>query len=134
MTLLDLEIFAEEQGVEICDVPFRDSISMAFPEGWIAIDAAKIETVMKLREIIAHELGHCMTGAFYNIYSKFDIRSKHEQTASRWAYRRLVPPDKLVDAVSNGMADTWELAEHFGVSCDFMSEALNYYRNISGEI
>ena len=77
---------------------------------------------------LAHELGHCETGAFYNEYSKFDIRAKHERRANKWAIKKLIPEDELKEACTF-CYNRYELAEHFGVTEDFMQKALDYYIN-----
>lgn len=37
------------------------------------------------KEALAHELGHCEYGGFYNEYSSFDIRAKAERRADKWS-------------------------------------------------
>ena len=76
---------------------------------------------------LAHELGHCQTGSLYNMYSPLDIREKHEKKADKWALIKLVPKRKLLQAVKNGDSDIISLAEHFGVTNEFMQKAINYY-------
>jgi len=40
---------------------------------------------------------------------------------------RLIPWSKLRQAVRDGMAEAWELAEHFDVTEDFVRWAIAYY-------
>lgn len=75
----------------------------------------------------AHELGHCETGAFYNIYSKHNVISKYEYKADKWAVQRLMPIDELLSAVEEGYTEVWELAEYFGVTEDFVRRAYEIY-------
>lgn len=49
---------------------------------YIAIDQRL--NVQQEREALAHELGHCEYGGFYNRYSKYDIRAKAERRADKW--------------------------------------------------
>ena len=77
---------------------------------------------------LAHELGHCEYGGFYNRYSKYDIRAKAERRADKWAFAKLVPYGRLMQAVRHGIAEVWELAELFDVSCEFMQRAVDYYK------
>ena len=77
---------------------------------------------------LAHELGHCETGAFYNRYAARDIRQKYENRANKWAYKKLVPQDELAEACLQGYREPWELAEYFGVTEDFLRGALKYYQ------
>ena len=93
---------------------------------FVAIDPFKIENTADEKVKLAHELGHCETGAFYNEYSKFDIRAKHERRADKWAIKKLVPEDELKEACTF-CNNRYELAEHFGVTEDFMQKVLDYY-------
>lgn len=80
------------------------------------------------KESLAHELGHCEYGGFYNRYSKYDIRAKAERRADKWAFSKLVPYGQLMEAVHQGFTEVWELAGYFDVSCEFMSRAIEYYK------
>ena len=83
---------------------------------------------MQEKEALAHELGHCEYGGFYNRYSKYDIRAKAERRADKWAFARLVPYGRLMQAVRHGVTEVWDLAELFDVSCEFMQRAIAYYK------
>ena len=93
---------------------------------YIAIDQRL--NVQQEREALAHELGHCEYGGFYNRYSKYDIRAKAERRADKWAFTRLVPYGRLMQAVRHGVTEVWDLAELFDVSCEFMQRAIAYYK------
>lgn len=80
------------------------------------------------KQALAHELGHCEYGGFYNRYSKYDIRAKAERRADKWAFSKLVPYGQIMEAVHQGFTEVWELADHFDVSCEFMSRAIEYYK------
>lgn len=89
-------------------------------------------TTAKKREVLYHETGHCVTGSFYNIYSPFDIRQKHENTADRWAIKELLPFDEMRGAMREGYTEVWELAEYFDVTESFVRRAYDYYINARG--
>jgi len=74
MTLDELYDRAQQQGIEIDNFAMREIVSVSFPENWIAIDTRKIKTRAEEKVILAHEIGHCETGSFYNIHSPFDLR------------------------------------------------------------
>ena len=128
MTLTDLYIRAENGGIEIDNVPMREVVAVSFPENWIAIDVNKIETSLEEKVILAHEIGHCETGSFYNIYSPFDLREKHEYRANKRSYEILVPQERLQEAVSRGITEIWELAEYFDIPCKVMQRAAEYWQ------
>lgn len=78
-------------------------------------------------ERMAHEMGHCMTDSFYVGYSRFELRAKHEKRADIWAVNNIIPFRELCRAVKNGCRESWELAEHFGVSQTFIEKAINIH-------
>ena len=67
---------------------------IAIPRGLSSVDE---------KEALAHELGHCEYGGFYNRHSKYDIRAKAERRADKWAFARLVPYGRLMQAVRHGV-------------------------------
>ena len=109
----------------------REALSIMSEDGncYIAIDPSKIEGESDERTKLSHEVGHCITGAFYNQYSKFDCRQRHENRADKWAIQYLIPVDDLDEAVAEGYTEMWELADHFGVTEEFMRKAVCYYVN-----
>lgn len=78
---------------------------------------------------VAHEVGHCMTGATHALYSPLELIQKHEYRADKWAIHKLIPKHELDAAIAAGCTETWELAEHFEVTEDFMRKAINWYSN-----
>ena len=99
-----------------------------FSIGYVAIDVDKIKSSQDEKYIIAHEIGHIETGAFYNIYSPLDIRSRHEERADRKAIDTLVPWGELFEAFQCGIREKWELAEYFDVPEALIVKAVGYYR------
>lgn len=81
------------------------------------------------RVYLAHELGHCLSAAFYNLHSPLSSRGKAENKAKAWAIKTLVPIADLKKAMANGVCDTENLADHFGVTEALMEQALSYYSN-----
>lgn len=130
MNLVGLYARAEQEGIEVDDFQMREVVSASFPENWIAIDTKRIKTRKEEKVILAHEIGHCETGSFYNVYSPCDIRARHEYRANKRAYQILVPHDDLIDAVNKGITETWDLAEYFDVPCDFMEKAIEYWQRV----
>lgn len=94
----------------------------------IAIDDTKIKNEADLKVKMAHELGHCETGAFYNRYSPYDEIGRHEYRADKWAVYELIPFDELVEALEKGYDEAWQLAEYFDVSEDFIDRAFYIYK------
>ena len=115
-----------------------ESLSIAAPDGScaIAMDPWYLRTRAEERAKLAHELGHCEAGSFYNQSAALDVRQKHEIRADKWAIKKLVPVDELDSAVADGCTDLWSLAERFGVPEDFMKRAVCWYThgNLAAEL
>lgn len=122
----DLYTYAERNHIGIHEIHTQSLKSLSMPNN-IGVDKSKMENRQELNTCLAHELGHCMTGSFYNIHSKFDLREKHEYRANKWAIQKFVPFDKLLAAFRMGITELWELAEHFGVTEDFIKKAYVLY-------
>lgn len=130
MTLTNLYNIAESDNIMVYsyDLGVIDSLSLLHNgKCFVAIDPFQIKSTADEKVKLAHELGHCETGAFYNQYAVCDIRSKHEYTANKWAIKKLIPEDELKEACKY-CTNRWELSEHFGVTEDFMQKALDYYK------
>lgn len=129
--LIDLYQFASEQGVDVDWVPMEQALSLSIPlpDGTccIALNPWRLDMVEKEAVCLAHELGHCELGAFYNQWAACDVRRKHENRADKWAIARLIPEEALDEAVADGHTELWDLAEHFGVTEDFMRKAICWY-------
>lgn len=95
----------------------------------IFLDESQFDTSAEKFVALAHELGHCETGSFYNIENPVDIIGRHEYRATKWAIKRLTPIERIIAAQKMGIIEIWELAEHFNVPEPFIRSALNYYRN-----
>lgn len=129
--LLDLYKLAEEEGITVdgFDLGSREALSLMAPDGdcYIAIDPFKLESSQDERLKLAHEMGHCVTGSFYNRHAACDVRQQHENRANKWAIEKLIPEAELDSAVADGYTDLYSLAERFDVSVDFMRLAVCWY-------
>ena len=115
-----------ENNIDVDNFPMRAIKSFSRP-GQIAIDTEKISTFLELKDCLSHELGPCMTGSFYNIKNKLDVRARHEVRANRWKIQHEIPRGAFFDALEHGITEIWQLAEHFDVTEDFMRMAADYY-------
>lgn len=86
-----------------------------------------------LRCILAEELGHHFTTSgsfiprqFYNYSDRLHI-SKIEFKAIKWAANYLIPENDLLDVISSGLYEPWELAEHFNVTEEFATFRLRLF-------
>ena len=133
MELLELYQLADAEHIPVYsfDLPQTHSLSLMNNDGScaVAIDPFGLNSTKDEKIRLAHELGHCVTGSFYNRYSDFDIRAKSEYKADKWAIKKLIPKDELQAAFEQGYTEPWDLAEYFNVTEEFIIKAVNYYRS-----
>lgn len=134
MKLNALYDLADRENIVIDEFPMEHQVSfslMDIEDGscYIAIDPLQLDSSQSEKLILAHEMGHCMTGSFYNRYAACDIRKRHENHADKWAFANLVPEKELNEAVSAGFTEIWQLAEYFDVPPKYMARACHWYRN-----
>ena len=139
MTVAALYAYARRRGHSVYqrNMVHMSSLSVLMEDGScvIGIDRRRM-TEAQERTQLSHEIGHCETGSFYSRYTKVDSRQRHENRADKWAIRKLITEDDLDNAVAEGHTELWELAEHFGVTEDFMRKAVCLYThgNVAAEL
>lgn len=140
ITLQDLHQMAEEMNIPIdyFSMKKREALAIMDSDGncAIAINPHKIKSAQDERCKTGHEMGHCCTGAFYNEYSDFDCRKKHENKADKWMIHQFIPVDALDDAVAVGYTELWQLADFFDVPEEIVKKAVCYYThgNLAAEL
>ena len=129
--LTELYDRAEQLNIPVYHLPLPETGSMSLlnPDGSCAIgmDLPHRRPHNEQRVRLAHELGHCVTGSFYNRYSPWDLRRAHEYRADKYAIESLIPVEALDAAIAAGYTEQWELADYFGVDPDFLRKALCWY-------
>lgn len=127
----DLYAQAAQQNIPVLQHPMEHcgSMSLMLPDSscYIGMDQRVMDGGVQERVHLSHELGHCITGSFYNIYSRADTRLRHENRADKWAIRHLIPVEQLDDAIAAGHTDLWDLADYFGVTEAFLKKAICLY-------
>ena len=122
---------AEQQNIEVLSfsLPQNGSMSLMLENGscFIGMDDSVRDGGIQERVHLSHELGHCVTGSFYNIYAAVDHRQRHENRANKWAIQALISVEALDDAIAEGCTEVWELAERFQVTEDFIRRAVCFY-------
>ena len=122
---------AKQQNIEVLSYPMSQngSMSVMLEDGrcFVGMDDSVRDGSVQERVHLSHELGHCVTGSFYNIHAAIDHRQRHENRADKWAISQLIPVDALDEAVADGCCEIWELAERFGVTEQFMKKAVCLY-------
>ena len=137
MKVDDLYSMAEEHQIGVYAFEMGDDIPALSVENTdgscdIALNLDFVSCSADEIELLGHEMGHCMTGAFYNRYSPFDVKQRHENKADRWAIRNILPYDSLLGAMRSGCTTTWALADRFNVPERFVRKAYDYYTGACG--
>ena len=140
MELGALYDLAEQENIEVIRFPMAINGSMSLMDDngacYIGMDDAVRDGGIQERVHLIHELGHCVTGSFYNRYAAIDSRQRHENRADKWAVKKLIPVEALDDAIAEGCTEVWELAERFGVTEEFVRKAVCYHvhGNLAAEL
>ena len=136
MTLNELYDFAEQQNIDVdwCILKRAESLSAPLFDGScaIAIDPTLVAGAADEKDKLAHEIGHCMTGTFYNMYAPLDERGRCEERATRWEIKNVLPFAELIKAVRRGITSASELADHFSVPISLVQKAIHYYTGPCG--
>ena len=131
MDLMGLYRLAEDNdiAVDCFELKKREALSVMDSDGtcYIAIDPFKLASELDEKMKLGHELGHSVTGSFYNEYATCDVRRKHENRADKWAINEFVSEQELDEAIADGHTEMWDLADYFHVTEDFMKKAVCWY-------
>ena len=131
--LASLYRLAAESGIDVDQMPGGciTAFSIQLPMGkcCIAMNPDHISTQAAEKEILAHELGHCKTGAFYSDGSDPMGKARAEHRAHRWALTHLVPAPELRDLLKKEYSVD-DLADHFQVSPAVICQAHSLYKDL----
>ncbi|MCC2248818.1 ImmA/IrrE family metallo-endopeptidase [Virgibacillus sp. AGTR] len=84
--------------------------------------------------VLAEEIGHYYTSAGDILDQTKLVNRKQEQLARSWAYEKIVPLSKIVQAHKGNIRNKYELAEFLGVTETFLEHALKRYKEKYGVI
>lgn len=112
------------------DLPTAVAVSVMDKSGrcFIGLDSSRRFSKIEEKALLMHELGHCQTGSFYCDGASELVRAKCEKKADAWAIEHFLPYDKIIEAYKSGITNNYELAEYFEVSEQYVSKAIEYYR------
>ena len=131
MQTAQLYQLAQQENIEVLSYPLPQNGSMSVMldggQCFVGLDPSLRDGSVQERVHLSHELGHCVTGSFYNIYAAVDSRRRHENQADKWAVTTLISVEELDNAIAQGCTEVWELAEHFQVTEAFIRKALCWY-------
>lgn len=76
--------------------------------------------------VLAEEIGHHETSVGDILDQKDMDNAKQELRARKWAYNKLLSLDMIIDAVSKGHAEVYDMADYLGVDEEFLRDFLAY--------
>lgn len=129
MNTKELYSLLEEKGIttHTVDCPLSKAISLNFNgTKFIGIDPSVLKNEYDERLVLAHEIGHALTDAYYTKQDNPVFISRMENRANKKTVEMLVPKNKL-DAVLNEHSTVFELSEYFCVPEDFIKKAFWLY-------
>lgn len=132
MTYESLLLEAEEEGLEVYEHKFNTARLKGLCVGNVITLNSSIETDAERFCILAEEIGHYYTTVGNILNQNDSINRKREKLARGWAYEKIMPLSKLIEACETGVRNRHELAEFLGVTEDFIEEALKYYKDKYG--
>lgn len=82
--------------------------------------------------VLSEELGHYHTTAGNIIDQTIIINRKQEYRARLWSYDKLIGPQGIINSYKAGCDSLYNMADFLNVSEEFLSEALQCYKNKYG--
>ena len=122
---------AEEKRIEVVALHFRGKIKGLYYDGVIAINE-NISTTAEKTCVLAEELGHYYTSYGDIIDTSITANRKQEVKARRWAVKRLAPLKSIIKAFEAGCRSMYEMAEHLGVTEEFLIRTFETYNAMYG--
>lgn len=129
MQLNDLYCLAAQNGVAVHSVKCPKSTAVSLDldgSKFIGIDRNVFKSEVRERLVLAHELAHSLTNAFYDAYDNEINVKRMEFRATKKQIELLIPFDKL-DAFLFEDCTVWDVAEHFDVSPELVKTAMWVY-------
>ncbi|WP_312116595.1 ImmA/IrrE family metallo-endopeptidase [Brevibacillus reuszeri] len=126
MTYEELLKEAVQHGLDIYEMPLNTRIKGLYSDNIICINKL-ISTNTEKTCILAEELGHHFK-TDGNILDQSKIENRQQENRARsWAYEKLVPLSAFVQAHKQGIRNRYELADHLGVTEEFLESSIKRY-------
>lgn len=126
-----LLIEAQQHEIEIYEESLKPKIKGLYGDNVIWINKI-IPTNIEKACVLAEEIGHYHTSSGDILDQSKLLNRKQEKRARNWAYKRLVPLPRLIQASKAGIRNRYELAGYLGVTEPFVDEALSRYQEEFG--
>lgn len=129
MTVNELYALAAVKGIETHSIkcPRSKAISMELQGSrFIGMDKSVFKSEYTERLVLAHELGHALTDAYYSDLTNPIHIKRMEHRAIKKTVEMLIPIKELEEMLSEDIT-VYELSEHFSVPEDMIKKAMWIY-------
>jgi hypothetical protein len=122
---------AEQQEIYIYEKPMKPNIKGLYSDSIICINK-NIPTRTEKACTLAEEIGHYHTSVGDITDQGIIENRKQELHARQWAYNKLIPLERIIDAYKSRIKGRHEIAEFLDVTEDFLQAAIDRYRDKYG--
>ncbi|MHB8061330.1 MAG: ImmA/IrrE family metallo-endopeptidase [Ruminiclostridium sp.] len=136
--ILEDEAFNHDINIQKVDLPCTIS-GLYYDDGYneplIALNSS-IDTQSEACCVIAEELGHYYTSCgnlLTDPYADNTFINQQENRAKKWAIKKLVSLNAIIDAFVAGSKDLYEMSEFLGVTELFLRDSFQKYSTIYGK-
>lgn len=125
-----LQMLAHKNGLVVKEKPLQAN------KGRIKNNNIAIKEDLSLKEktcVLAEEIGHSKKN-HGNILDQSKIENRKQEIRARnWAYEKLIPLEKFIEAYkTHSIKNSFEFAEFLDVTQDFLESAIRYYQKKYG--
>lgn len=120
---------ADAIGIPVTEKPFK-TYDGRIKNNKIYLRNDMAETQKKC--VLAEELGHYHTTVGNILDQQVIVNRKQERRARLWAYDKLISLFGIIEAYNAGCRNSYEMADHLGVTEEFLAEALEVYKTKYG--
>lgn len=113
------------------DAPFQSRADGLIRNDVIGINRTVRQSTQRAC-VLAEELGHYHTTVGDIIDQSSDSNRKQELRARLWSYNKLIGLHGIISCYKTGCQTAYDMAEHLGVTEEFLHEALQCYRSKYG--
>jgi len=131
LTYESLLLEADQLGVYTVEMDMKGALKGLYADNVICINQ-NIKSSTEKATILAEEIGHHLTSVGDILDQRKVDNRKQERRARAWAYIKLVPLSKIVQAYENGARTRYDLAEYLNVTDSFLCEAIKYHQEKHG--
>ena len=131
LTLNELYKIADKSKIKVDRFPLKTTkaCSVRLPDMIlrIGVDTNQINSCAEEKELLGHELAHCIVNSFYYLNSTQCVKGKAERRALRWEAENIMPKNELIELLEAGVTEVWEIAEYFEVTETFVLRVCKFY-------